>query len=144
MMIPEPCRGEGVEIPRETQDMIDRAAAAAATRRGYSSGPLKVEKVPRTDDGDADWAIVDGLRKTIGIAYGRAGEHATRPAEGNARLWAAAPDFYLNLRMFVTILDRHGEWRDGCFHYKGIPCPELGTMINEAHLVLSGAFEADR
>ena len=55
------------------------------TTRGPSNGlgPL--------DDG-GDYGIMDAAGKVVGEAYYKVGVAMFRPAEANARLWAAAPD----------------------------------------------------
>lgn len=56
----------------------------------YTLGPLSIKKAEDSDD--PDWAIVDANDKVIGEAFNLVCFDTYRPAEANARLWAAAPD----------------------------------------------------
>jgi hypothetical protein len=43
------------------------------------------------------------------------------------------------LGLIVTQMHRFGDWQDGEFYYKGVPCPELRTVINHTNQVLANA-----
>jgi hypothetical protein len=45
----------------------------------------------------------------------------------------------LVLGVIVTQMCRFGDWQGGEFYYRGVPCPELRAIINDASQVLDRA-----
>jgi len=50
-------------------------------------------------------------------------------AELDARLIAAACDLDKNARDLLAVLQRFGDWDDGCFYYNGRSAPELQSPM---------------
>ena len=80
----------------------------------HTPGPLAIQgpsiDAPATRGEVGDYAILDADGCIIGEAYRVVGPGTERPAEANARLWAAAPDLAAELEAIDVIYSEEDRW----------------------------------
>lgn len=96
----------------------------------HTPSPLTIHRAKTPDNvGGFDYAILDANRKVIGETFERVGRddgyYDERPAEANARLWAAAPDLLTALESAALALEEAAKVLAGSCNL-----PSLGEIIN--------------
>ncbi len=98
----------------------------------FTPGPLTVKCASKLSDGGWDWAIRDTHGFIIAECYNVVANNTRRPAEANARLFAAAPDLLEALKdLKNAILTPQHLFEN------------LAASLNKAHVAISKAEGTD-
>lgn len=128
------------DTARSLEDVHDLEAIALAalepsTGTNAPTSPLTIKQLasPKWDE-DGDCALVDTEGKIVGEAYRTVGHGDTRPAQENARLWAAAPELLESLKWSLQFAERFAsEHNDG---------PTMAACIGQARAAIAKATGA--
>ena len=108
---------------------MEKHAPGPLTVRGPSLG------TGQYDDG-GDYGIYDSEGIIVGEAYYKVGVEMFRPAEANARLWAAAPD----MKAALEAQERFERHRRGCLTCRrGDRCTDGGAELHRSATELRDA-----